>query len=206
MAAFDRVALGQEEIQVRKKRQTQTFETGYFRWGRGLPHEGVGAKKFGMSLKTREIKLFWRDIPGSCWDIPAVPEKFELKFVFNFLAPRTAQVIQEEEVHRWKRGPDSNPRRSLARRRMPTRQSTAWQSENPSTTTATEHSASADRRSRPTRRQSRPTVKLICSTTCATTCSRPIDPWASLDRSRKSLPRSSFRPTTSHEVSLTCGR
>ena len=35
-----------------------------FRWGRGLPHEGVGAKKFGMPLETREIKLFWRDIPG----------------------------------------------------------------------------------------------------------------------------------------------
>ena len=46
--------------------------------------EGVGAKKFGMSLETREIKLFWRDIPGSCRDIPGVPEKFEKKrFVFN---------------------------------------------------------------------------------------------------------------------------
>ena len=54
-----------------------------FRWGRGLPCEGVGAKKFGMSLETREIKLFGRDIPGFCWDILAVPEKFEKKFVFN---------------------------------------------------------------------------------------------------------------------------
>ena len=37
-----------------------------------------------MSLKTREIKLFGRDIPGFCWDIPAAPEKFEKKkFVFN---------------------------------------------------------------------------------------------------------------------------
>ena len=46
---------------------------------------GVGAKKLEMSLETREIKLFWRDIPGLCWDIPAVPEKFEkIKFVFNF--------------------------------------------------------------------------------------------------------------------------
>ena len=49
-----------------------------FPWGRGLPHEGVGAKKFGMPLETREIKLFWRDIPGA-------PEKFEKKkFGFNF--------------------------------------------------------------------------------------------------------------------------
>ena len=47
--------------------------------------KGWGAKKFGMSLETREIKLFWRDDPGFCWDIPAVPEKFEKqKFVFNF--------------------------------------------------------------------------------------------------------------------------
>ena len=35
----------------------------------GLPREGVGANKFGMSLETREIKLFGRDIPGFCWDI-----------------------------------------------------------------------------------------------------------------------------------------
>ena len=55
-----------------------------FRWGRGLPREGVGAKKFGMSLETREIKLFGRDIPGFCRDIPEEPEKFEKKrFGFN---------------------------------------------------------------------------------------------------------------------------
>ena len=52
-------------------------KSGYFRWGRGLPHEGAGAKKFGMSLETREIKLFWRDILGFCRDIAAVPEEFE---------------------------------------------------------------------------------------------------------------------------------
>ena len=41
--------------------KTQTFGSGYFRWGRGLPREGVGAKKFGMSLETREGELSWRD-------------------------------------------------------------------------------------------------------------------------------------------------
>ena len=42
-------------------------------------------KKFGMSLETQGIKLFWRDIPGFPRDIPEVPEKFEKKkFVFNF--------------------------------------------------------------------------------------------------------------------------
>ena len=42
-----------------------------------LPRERAGAKKFGMSLETREIKLSGRDILGFCWDIPAVPEKFD---------------------------------------------------------------------------------------------------------------------------------
>ena len=46
-------------------------------WGGGLPREGVGAKKFGMSLEARETKLFERDIPGFCRDILGVPEKFE---------------------------------------------------------------------------------------------------------------------------------
>ena len=50
----------------------------------GLPREGVGAKKFGMSLETQGIKLFWWDIPGFCRDIPEAPEKFEKKmFGFN---------------------------------------------------------------------------------------------------------------------------
>ena len=44
-----------------------------------VPRKGVGTKKFGMSLETRKTKLFWQDIPGFCWDIPGVPEKFEKK-------------------------------------------------------------------------------------------------------------------------------
>ena len=41
-----------------------------------------------MPLETREIKLFWRDIPGFCRDMPGAPEKFEKKmfgFDFRFL-------------------------------------------------------------------------------------------------------------------------
>ena len=46
--------------------------------------KGWGPKKFGMSLETQGIKLFWRDIPGFCRDIPEAPEKFEKKmFGFN---------------------------------------------------------------------------------------------------------------------------
>ena len=59
----------------------------YFRLGRGLPREGAGAKKFGMPLETREIKLFWRDIPGFCRDIPVVPEKCEKKGLCSILVP-----------------------------------------------------------------------------------------------------------------------
>ena len=54
-----------------------------FWWGGGLPREGVGAKKFGMSLENQGIKLFWRDIPGFRRDIPEAPEKFEKK-MFGF--------------------------------------------------------------------------------------------------------------------------
>ena len=64
-----------------------------FRWGEGLPRERVGAEKFGMSLETREIKLFGWDIPGFCSDSPAVPEKFEKKKVsVQFLAPNKQAI------------------------------------------------------------------------------------------------------------------
>ena len=68
-----------------KEPKPKLFSSDIIRWGRGLSRKGVGAKKFDMSLETRVIKLFWRDIPGFCRDIPEVPEKFEeKKFVFNF--------------------------------------------------------------------------------------------------------------------------
>ena len=57
----------------------------------------MGAKKFGMPLETREIKLFWRDIPGFCRDIPELPEKFEKKtFVFNLRSLKTAAKQPEQ--------------------------------------------------------------------------------------------------------------
>ena len=69
----------------KKEPKPKLFGPDIFGWGGCLPREWVGAKKFGMSLETREIKLFYRDIPGFCRDIPAVPEKFEKKkFVFNY--------------------------------------------------------------------------------------------------------------------------
>ena len=54
----------------------------------------MGAKKFGMSLETREIKLFGRDIPGFCRDIPEAPEKFEKKNLGSILVPYTSQIVR----------------------------------------------------------------------------------------------------------------
>ena len=69
----------------KKEPKPKFFGPDIFRWGRCLPRERVGAKKFDTSLETTEIKLFGRDIPGFCRDIPGAPEKFEKKkFVFNF--------------------------------------------------------------------------------------------------------------------------
>ena len=70
---------------ARKRNPNLNFWFGYFRVGWVFSREWVGAKKFGTSLETRETKMFWRDVPGVCQDIPAVPEKFEEKeFVFDF--------------------------------------------------------------------------------------------------------------------------
>ena len=75
-------------MNTKKEHKPKLLSPDIFRWGRGLPREGVGAKKFGMSLETREINLFGWDIPGFCQDIPGVPEKFEKKkFVFDFWLP-----------------------------------------------------------------------------------------------------------------------
>ena len=63
----------------KKEPKPKLFGPDIFQWGRGLPRERVGAKKFDTSLETREIKLFGRDIPAFCRDIPGVPEKFKKK-------------------------------------------------------------------------------------------------------------------------------
>ena len=76
------------EISNLKVQSPRVSSRAIFWWGGGLPREGVGAKKFGMSLETQAIKLFWRDIPGFCRDIPEAPEKFEKKmFGFNSRLP-----------------------------------------------------------------------------------------------------------------------
>ena len=74
----------------KKEPKPKLFGPDIFQWGKGLPRERVGAKKFDKYPETREIKLFGRDIPGFCRDIPGVPEKFEKKrLVFNFRSLQT---------------------------------------------------------------------------------------------------------------------
>ena len=64
-----------------------------FMWGGGLPCEGVGAKKFGMSFEAQGNQTFWRDIPGFCRDIPEVPEKFEKKNMCSILVPYNCNYL-----------------------------------------------------------------------------------------------------------------
>ena len=76
---------------MKKEPKPKLLGPDILRWGGGLPRKGAGAEKFGMSLETRETKLFWRDIPGFCWDIPEVPKMFENKKVcVQFPFPRTS--------------------------------------------------------------------------------------------------------------------
>ena len=69
-----------------KEHKPKLLSPDVFRWGRGLAREGVGVKKFGMSLETQGNQTFWA---GN----PAVREKFEKKKVcVQFLAPIFLQL------------------------------------------------------------------------------------------------------------------
>ena len=51
----------------KKEPKPQLLGPDIFGWGGGLPREGVGAKKFGMSFKTQGKRTFGgisRDLPG----------------------------------------------------------------------------------------------------------------------------------------------
>ena len=64
-----------DQFREEKGSQTQTSGPDIFRWGGGLPLEGVGAKKFGMSFETQGNKTCWRDIPGILLGYPGVARK-----------------------------------------------------------------------------------------------------------------------------------
>ena len=80
------------------------FGPDIFQWGRGLPHEGVGAKKFSMPLETTEIKLFGgisRDFAGISWRCPKSLRKKSSCSIFwplNLCGAAPAQFLQNVGV------------------------------------------------------------------------------------------------------------
>ena len=96
------------ELQVsgtKKEPKPKLLSPDIFQWGRGLPHEGVGAKKFGMPLETREIKLFWWDIPGFCWDMGARKvenKKVWVRFSFRKVERPSSQFGDSRGGKPWK--------------------------------------------------------------------------------------------------------
>ena len=72
--------------QEKKEPKPKLLRVQIFSGGVGVFHvKGWGPKKFGMSLETREIKLFWAGYPGLLPGYPGSIRKFEKKkFVFNF--------------------------------------------------------------------------------------------------------------------------
>ena len=51
-------------LRGKKEHKPKLLSPDLFRWGRGLPREGVAAKMFGMSVETREIKVLGAGYPG----------------------------------------------------------------------------------------------------------------------------------------------
>ena len=64
-----------DNSQAQKKHKPKLLSPDIFWWGGGLPREGVGAKKFGMSLETKDIKLFLVGYPVILLGYPGGPRK-----------------------------------------------------------------------------------------------------------------------------------
>ena len=97
---FLRWCVCRAKFQARKIAQTQTFGSRYLpvRWGSST--WTGGAKKFGMSFKTKGNQTFGRDIPGFCWDIPRGRPKivWEKTVCVRCLALRLASFLLNYEV------------------------------------------------------------------------------------------------------------
>ena len=81
----------------KKEPKPKSFGPGMFGWGGGLPR---GPKTSVCHSKPGTSKLFWRDIPGFCWDIPAVPEKFDKQKVCgSIFGPKSKRLPTEQKKH-----------------------------------------------------------------------------------------------------------
>ena len=77
---------GNPQLSGRKKECAQKLlGPDIFQWGGVLPREGVGAKKFGMSLETQGKQIFWRDILGFWLGCPGVVNFSLARFDVNDL-------------------------------------------------------------------------------------------------------------------------
>ena len=82
----------------KKEPKPKLFGPDIFGWGGGLPREGVGAKKFGMSFETQGNQTFWRDIPGFCRGFLGAPEKFEKKVCVQSSTRKVLEKLSREKV------------------------------------------------------------------------------------------------------------
>ena len=64
-----------------------------FGWGEGLPREGVGAKKFGMSFEAQGNSIFWAGDPGIFAGMPRAWGLFYILqgYFFRRLSENTLQ-------------------------------------------------------------------------------------------------------------------
>ena len=74
-------------MQGRKRNPNRNFWSGCLRWGGGLPRQGVGAKKFGMSFETQGNRTFWRDIPKFAGIFRGCQKKLWRKSLCSILVP-----------------------------------------------------------------------------------------------------------------------
>ena len=70
-----------EKSGKKKEHKPKLLGPDVFRWGGGLPREGVGAKKFGVPLETLGNQPFGRDIPRFWLGYPGGARKVETKQV-----------------------------------------------------------------------------------------------------------------------------
>ena len=84
---------------TKKEHKPKLLSQDIFRWGGCLPCEGVGAKKFGMPLETREIKLFFPGYPGILPGYPGGDRKvWEKKACAQFSSPKISSLISHETL------------------------------------------------------------------------------------------------------------
>ena len=73
-------------LRQEKEHKLKLLGLDIFRWGGGVPREGVGAKTFGIPQNLGN-RACWRDIPDFGWDIPGVPENFEKESLRSIFGP-----------------------------------------------------------------------------------------------------------------------